>query len=826
MIRRAVPWTLLPLTILAGGLSAAPWLRAFPADVMAVPLFGAAVLSVLVPVVAVPLLGRRLWLTALVDVVAFALYALLVVLHSPGGVGDLVDGLVHGPAQVLSFALPLVSPRSLLVAPVALCWLAGAVAGECLARRWFSVLPYLGWLVSFGLAYAATERAAVADAGQARLQSTLLAVGLLVTVLVLRSAQAWVQQDLTAEATQAEGILPLRGLVAGVGVAALVAAGAALAVQAPAFVRPPATPQRVPPLDRSQPVTPLSFVAGLRPSSPTAPGRDLFTVSTDAAAPGYFGIASVDLYDGDGWSFARTFRPSGGVVPADPDPALRDAGLTVTQRYRVDGGPLTRSPWMPALYRAGRVTGTAVNVDPGSGMVVPAAPLSAGASFTVTSRVATTPFEDLPPTSLPATSAPPVDTGLPGGLRATLGSVVSALADEVGTPSTSTVPFLQALVRDLRARYSLIGATTTGAPPAGSSSPAARRTARSGSRTAARKGVRSARPSPVVSSVSAPAPRPGGTAFADVFASILGPQRAATPEQYATLFALVARQLGVPARVVTGFRVAPGGAALPPGAHSVTTADAWTWVEIPVRDSGWVVVDPSPGTYSAAQQQPTVGSHPSQSPTAPPTQAALITSGNAGNAVAPKSTVPATKGRSTGSLVLAVLAALAVLLVLLVVGLLLRKTRRRARRRGAPDPRRRLLGAWHESLDVLTECGLPDLTSLTSTEIAAVTAEHFGPEPGEHARYLGHVANTAMYSPSTPIGAAEADAAWRSHTTLRALVRRRLGVGARLRSTVAYHRTRAAAPSSGPASWVARERAGRSTPRGRHARPSRGGRRH
>lgn len=825
MTRRLVPWTLLPLTVLAGGLASAPWLRAFPADVMAVPLFGAALLSVLVPVVAVPLLGRRLWLTALVDAVAFVLYALLVVLRDPAGAGDLVDGLVHGPAQVLTFALPLVSPRSLLVAPVALCWLAGAVAGECLTRRWFSVLPYVGWLVAFGLAYGATQRAAT-DAQRGR--DTVLAVAVLATVLVLRAAQAWVQQDVTAEAAQAEGVLPLRGLVAGVAVAAVVSALAAGTVQTSPFERRAVAPQRVPPVNEAQPVTPLAFVSGLRPASPTAQGRPLFSVATDAPAPGYFGIASVDLYDGDGWSFSRTFRPSGGVVPADPDPALGSAGRRVTQRYRVADGPLTSSPWMPALYRAGKVTGTAVNIDAGSGMVVPASPLRAGAAYTVRSQVATSPLEDLPDTALPATSAPPVDTLVPGGLRTTLTSVVSALADEVGTPSTSTVPFLQALVRDLRTKYSLIGAgpsPTASSAPAPATSPTSRGRGRTSPAPAARS----------TSAAPTQPPKPGGTTFADVFASIIGPQRAATPEQYATLFALVARQLGVPARVVTGFRVG-GSGPLAPGRHDVTTADAWTWVEIPIRDSGWVVVDPSPGTYSAAQQRPTVGTQPSPSPTAPPTQAALITSGNAGNAVAPRSTVPQRHHASAASLIVLVLLGLGVLAVLVLALLVLRKWRRRALRRRAADPRRRLLGAWHESLDVLTEAGLSGLAGLTSTEVAAVTAEHFGAETAQHAHRLGQAANAAMYRPSAPVVAAEADAAWQAHAVLRSHVRRRLTVGARLRASVAWSRPRRTAAASGPASWAAsaRARRGESTARrgestarrGRHARPSRGRRRH
>ena len=35
-------------------------------------------------------------------------------------VNDLITGVVHGPAEILSFALPLVSPRTLMVAPMLL----------------------------------------------------------------------------------------------------------------------------------------------------------------------------------------------------------------------------------------------------------------------------------------------------------------------------------------------------------------------------------------------------------------------------------------------------------------------------------------------------------------------------------------------------------------------------------------------------------------------------------------------------------------------------------------------------------------------------------
>ena len=43
--------------------------------------------------------------------------------------------------------------------PIALCWLSGAIVGECLARGWRSVVAYATLLVTFGLAYAGSVRA-------------------------------------------------------------------------------------------------------------------------------------------------------------------------------------------------------------------------------------------------------------------------------------------------------------------------------------------------------------------------------------------------------------------------------------------------------------------------------------------------------------------------------------------------------------------------------------------------------------------------------------------------------------------------------------------
>jgi hypothetical protein len=842
-MRRVVPYSLLPLSLIACAVASAPWLRAFPSAVIDVPLFGAAVLSVLAPMIVIGIGVRRLWFSAFIDLLLFVFFELFVTLREPSGFDSLYTGLVHGPSQILTFALPLVSPRTLLVAPVALCWVSGAIIGECVARGWHSVLPYVTLLVTFGLAYAGTARA-IASSADGRRYDTLLAAALLLALLLLRAAQAWVVQDEGAEMTQPDGILPMRGLAVGALLSVVVALAAAGVVQSSAFSGRPVTPARVPPLNQSRPLTPVSFVADLRPANPKNKGDVLFKVSTDRTSSNYISLASVDFYDGDGWSFSRTFRPSGGVIPADADPSMRAQGKPVTQEYPIGKGAMTTVPWMPYLDRAQRVTGTVVNTDSASGMVVPSHTLRAGADYTVSSVVSSKYFSDLGKSALLGTSATQTDTTLANGLAGPLSTLVTSLSQETGTPSSPAIPFLQAVAKDFRTKSALAGApATSGAapsPPAASAKPGGRFVAPparpSSRKTTAERSA--ARPTAHPTAPSSPTPtetlptgtttHTGGTTFADVLASIRG-SHSATPEQYSTLTALVARQLNVPARVVSGFRIPSpkGSSRLPAGTYDVTTAEAWTWVEIPVRGLGWVVLDPSPGTYAGQIPQQSAGSTPSQSPSPSPSQNALLThSNNGGHAVAPKSKTPQAVNVTGLAVVVIVLIVVALVAALSVAFLLARKRVRARRRRRAGDPRRRRLGAWQESLDVLVESGLPDLTNLTSAEVARTAGERFGGEPAAQARYIGDAANLAIFSPTSWVGPAEADAAWRAQVVLSKAVRRRLGwrdrIGARLR----YNHAKKRRAPVGPASWAAaaKERATVNN-RGRHARPGRRARR-
>ncbi len=545
----------------------------------------------------------------------------------------------------------------------------------------------------------------------------------------------------------------------------------------------------------------------------------MFTVQTDRPTLGYFNIANADQYDGAGWSFTRTFRPSGGVLPSETDSELNGPSLPVTQTYQIAAGPLAGAPWMPYLYRPQQVTGTSINIDPDSGMIVPAGPLRAGQRYRVTSDETTKHFSQLSPAAQIATGTA-TDSGLPASAGPTLDALLKSFSLETGVAVTPAVGFLQALLKDLRSNYSLSSGVATAPPPTGSGTATAQHT---------RPATSSATPT-APPSAPPPGARAGSAALADVLASVVGPDRTGSPEQYATLVALIARRLGVPARVVSGFRVSPpsGATALPSGTYSVTTAQAWTWVEIPVTGVGWVVLDAAPSTYSSTRHPPSVTASAPPSPTTPPSQNALVTKSNAGHAVAPKSSVPGGPSSSLRAVVLSLIVAFAALILVLLVVLVARKQVRRRRRHRLPDPRARALAAWAESIDLLTEAGLPDLTALTGTEIVALAGERFGPDSAGPAGQVSGTATAAAYSSTLLVTDQDADAAWAAQGALRKRVRGGLGARERLRSWLRYHRNRPASQLPGPESWAAasaersRTRARRGRSRARHRRGGRG----
>ncbi|HEU5160076.1 MAG TPA: transglutaminaseTgpA domain-containing protein [Streptosporangiaceae bacterium] len=234
-----------------------------------------------------------------------------------------------------------------------------------------------------------------------------------------------------------------------------------------------------------------------------------------------------------------------------------------------------------------------------------------------------------------------------------------------------------------------------------------------------------------------------------------------TSEQYASAFAVMARHLGVDARVVMGFR---------PRSHEgnsfeVESRDVYAWAEVRFAALGWVPIDPSPfanriGTRAHAPlTEPRPGQQDDllRSPAEerrPPERSHSGAGHSAGAVPEPDGgPVPAWALVIAGMLALGWAAPAA-------------KAARRVRRRRDRSPRRAVLGAWWETTDRLREAGVAVGPALTTGEVVRLV-----PDLREMTR-LAALVDAAAYAP----GERAADAPARAWATA-AEVRRRLHAG-------------------------------------------------
>lgn len=202
-------------------------------------------------------------------------------------------------------------------------------------------------------------------------------------------------------------------------------------------------------------------------------------------------------------------------------------------------------------------------------------------------------------------------------------------------------------------------------------------------------------------------------------------------EQYAVAMALMARSLGLPARVVMGFY--PSGAAqTDDGWVPVHGSEAHVWVEIPFAGVGWVPFDPTPDRSKTPQTdipQPRRDLKPQVLPPPDPaTQKPDLTKdsiedqrGGKGPTVGgfPWHLVAWTAGG---------VGALALLLLPFVLVLAL-KGRRRRRRRHQGAAADRIGGSWFEMVDLATDLGTRLDHRLTRREMSQTLASEY-PQAG------------------------------------------------------------------------------------------------
>jgi transglutaminase-like putative cysteine protease len=204
--------------------------------------------------------------------------------------------------------------------------------------------------------------------------------------------------------------------------------------------------------------------------------------------------------------------------------------------------------------------------------------------------------------------------------------------------------------------------------------------------------------------------------------------------QFASAYAVMARSLGIPARVGVGFTPGQLGS---DGRYHVTTHDAHAWPEVWLAGIGWThMFEPTPaaggGVVAGGSNLPgdAVGgattpatttvpqtTQPGQTaPTSPPSGGTGSTPSGGGGA---RPTLTADHGGSSPwPAIVAVVLGLLVLVGAYVGAVLFAKSRRRARRRHTDDPTAAVAGAWEEALDRLREARVEPDPALTPLELA------------------------------------------------------------------------------------------------------------
>lgn len=731
---------LLAAIAVATFIAATPWLRAY--QVARAPLILA--LAALLPVAIAGALSGALRLPALISYGgSFAGLVVMLGVTNNFDFSAVWNGVVHVPAQLLTETLPLSGPAHLLTAPVVLTWLCGAISAELSVRpvhpsATAALVPVLCFSFAFVLTTSAPAGNSVAEAAALLGELMLWA---LARHAILERQRALVQAKADGSHSGRSG--SVAWAATGAALAVLLAAALTLAVPGALSVSgKPKAVSRATPVQSNVVVDPVDALASLRTTDPGAPPKTLFDVQVLEPWSGYLPVAALDDYDGASWSFTATFQPTGGRVPATGEDA-HVAGEDLEQRYT-----LVRSfglPFLPAEDRPVQVSGLPVDADATTGMLAasPALP----ATYTVISEVPPGTLGQISPSS-PIASGPGVPggdsaayTALPAGSNKDVAAGVHFSATLTGREAVPSLAFLQSLAQDLRVHERRISPLTTTGKKV-SSDPLA------------------------------------GTSLAQVMNGVTV-DRAATPEEFATFYAVVARYLGVPARVVTGFRVPETHPVkqLPAGGYKLTNRDAWTWVEIPVAGLGWVIVDPTPTATTTAASPP-----PEQVRATPPTvpkQATALPGNSAAHAIAKPTKVPDHQAVHVNwLLVFGIGLPAAVILVVLVGGLVVPAVRRRLRRvaRHQPaDPSLLATGAWLEFLDGLSRLGVEVSPAATSSEVADQVVGRFGDDFGAPTRFVGAAADQALYSTVWPLEDARARTAWDSQRHLYKAMRRTVG---------------------------------------------------
>jgi hypothetical protein len=249
-------------------------------------------------------------------------------------------------------------------------------------------------------------------------------------------------------------------------------------------------------------------------------------------------------------------------------------------------------------------------------------------------------------------------------------------------------------------------------------------------------------------------------------------------EQFAASYAALARAVDLPARVAVGYQPGTLGN---DGLWHVTNRNAHAWPEVWIEGAGWLPFEPTPPFSEPTLGLGTGGPKPvSQTPngntsTSSTTPASVSTPPTVAPGPDPGTLETPTTAAGHHHSMSRALAAFLVLVGALALGALgflaysaFTLWRRGRRRRTDADPRRRVLGAWNETLDQLRTAGVPPRPSATSLEFALryAPAHGAGRAGGAALMELARLQSAAMYAADPPSDA-DASYAWEQADTIR-----------------------------------------------------------
>ncbi|MEH0110233.1 transglutaminase domain-containing protein [Tersicoccus sp. MR15.9] len=225
-------------------------------------------------------------------------------------------------------------------------------------------------------------------------------------------------------------------------------------------------------------------------------------------------------------------------------------------------------------------------------------------------------------------------------------------------------------------------------------------------------------------------------------------------EQYAVAMALMARNLGIPARVVMGFSPDWSAVKDPTAPLRITGDDVHAWVEVKFERAGWVPFNPTPEENKEPlppPKQPLAKPKPQVlQPPPPPQEPAEVPPESDPDALNTDENKQATR-QDWGPL-LAIGLTVGIPLVVILTPLLViagLKSRRYRRRRRLGAPVQRISGGWSEVLSLAADLGTRVPSGATRREHAATVAGAF-PYAAGGTTTLARRADAAVFGGAEP----------------------------------------------------------------------------